>query len=254
MANIEDHETTRPYSCTHQQLVSENYRFDIAITSRLSTMKMIVFQQLMADDVPGMAAMEAAAWGRLGASEKTIHHRLSLGHTMILAMVENLVAGAICFVETSQDPHDTGRFPKTFSAYSSLARSRPARSLYVYNLGVRPEFRGTDMARRLLSQMSDYGRQVGARWLVGDGRCPSYAGAQDELPDKVRPDPEFRRTIDDWHRTGVMPSVESITRDPLLRFYNRVLRCEFLHLASDFLPEDMSSGGFRVIFAVDLAR
>ncbi|WP_149903767.1 N-acetyltransferase [Mesorhizobium sp. SARCC-RB16n] len=169
-------------------------------------------------------------------------------------MVGNLVAGAICFVETSQDPHDTEKFPKTFSAYSSLARTGPARSLYVYNLGLRPDFRGTDMARRLLSQLIGYGHRVGARWLVGDGRCPSYAGSQDDFPNKVRPDLAFRQTIDDWHRTGVMPSVTSITRDPLLRFYRRVLQCEFLHLAPSFLPQDISSGGFRVIFAVDLAR
>ncbi|MER8847010.1 hypothetical protein [Mesorhizobium australicum] len=119
-------------------------------------------------------------------------------------------------------------------------------------IALRPEFRGTDMARRLLSQLIDHGRQVGVRWLVGDGRCPSYAGAQDDFPDKVRPDPAFRQIIDDWHRTGVMPSVKSITKDPLLRFYRRVLHCEFLHLAPNFLPEDLSSGGFRVIFAVDL--
>ncbi|WP_154674612.1 N-acetyltransferase [Mesorhizobium erdmanii] len=200
-----------------------------------------------------MAAMEAAAWGPLGASQETIRRRLSLGHTTIIAVAEHLVAGAIGFVETSQDPHDREEFPKTFSAYSSLARTGPARSLYVYNLGLRPDFRGTDMARRLLSQLTEHGRRVGARWLVGDGRCPSYAGAQDDFPDKVRPNPAFRRTIDHWHRTGVTPAVEALTRDPLLRFYRRVLQCEFLHLAPDFLPQDISSGGFRVIFAVDLA-
>ncbi|KQU96162.1 hypothetical protein ASD99_25855 [Mesorhizobium sp. Root695] len=213
----------------------------------------VTFRQLVADDILDMAAMETAAWGSLGANEEAIRARLSLGHTMIVAMVDNLIAGAICFVATSQDPRDTANFPKTFAAYSSLAASEPTRSLYVYNLGVRPEFRGSDMARRLLSELIDHGRRVGTRWLVGDGRCPSYAGAQGDFPDKVRPDPAFRHTIDDWHRTGVMPSVQAITKDPLLRFYRRVLRCEFLHLAPDFLPEDLSSGGFRVIFAVDLA-
>lgn len=215
-------------------------------------MTAITFRHLAEADIPLMVAMETAAWGSLGASEETIRRRLLLGHVMIVAMVENAIAGAICFVETSQDPRQTENFPRTFAAYCSLARSEPARSLYVYNLGVRPEFRGTDMARRLLSQLIDHGRQVGVRSLVGDGRCPSYAGAQDDFPDKVRPDPAFRQIIDDWHRTGVMPSVKSITKDPLLRFYRRVLHCEFLHLAPNFLPEDLSSGGFRVIFAVDL--
>lgn len=214
----------------------------------------VTFRQLIEDDIPAMVAMETAAWGPLGASEEAIRRRLSLGHTMIVALVETLVAGAICFVETNQDPRVTEKFPKTFAAYCSFAKSEPAHSLYVYNLGVRPEFRGTDMARRLLSHLIDHGRRVGTRWLVGDGRCPSYAGAQNDFPDKVRPDPAFRQTIDEWQRTGVMPSIEAITKDPLLRFYRRVLHCEFLHLAPDFLPEDLSSGGFRVIFAVDLTR
>jgi len=149
-----------------------------------------------------MVEMETAAWGPLGAGEGTIRRRLLLGHSMIAAFAGNRIAGAICFVETSQDPHDRVNFPKTFAAYSSMARSVPVLSLYVYNLGVRPEFRGTAMARRLLSEMTEHGRRAGARWLVGDGRCPSYAGAQDGTPDKVVSDRKFRQTIEDWHRTG----------------------------------------------------
>ncbi|CCV11323.1 GNAT family N-acetyltransferase [Mesorhizobium sp. STM 4661] len=206
------------------------------------------------DAVPLMAELETAAWGPLGAGPDIIRNRLSLGHTMIAGSVGSLIAGAICFVETSQDPHDTTNFPKTFAAYSSMAKSQPPLSLYVYNLGVRPEFRGTDLVRRLLSEMIAHGRRAGARWAVGDGRCPSYAGAQDDTPDKVVMDQGFRETIDEWHRTGVIPPVNSITRDPLLRFYHRTLNCEFLHLAPDFLPEDASSGGYRVIFAVDVTR
>jgi ribosomal protein S18 acetylase RimI-like enzyme len=215
-------------------------------------MRKVKIHPLTEDQVSQMAEMETSAWGPLGAGEDAIRHRLALGHTMIAGSVENLIAGAICFVETSQEPHDKERFPKTFGAYSSMTKSEPPRSLYVYNLGVRPEFRGTDLARRLLSEMIEHGRRAGARWLVGDGRCPSYAGAQDGTPDTVLPDPGFRETIDDWHRTGVTPAVKAITRDPLLRFYRRLLNCKFLHLAPDFLPEDTSSGGYRVIFAKDL--
>ncbi|RWO40012.1 MAG: N-acetyltransferase [Mesorhizobium sp.] len=212
------------------------------------------FHILSQNDVPLMADMETAAWGQLGAGEDIVRRRILLGHTMIVASVEDLIAGAICFVETHQDPHDTMNFPKTFAEYSSTTRSGPVLSLYVYNLGVRPEFRGTPLARSLLDEMISYGRRAGARWIVGDGRCPSYAGAQHQTPDKVLPDPEFRRTIEDWHRTGRMPSVDAIIRDPLLKFYRRTLQCEFLHLAPGFLPEDKSSGGYRVIFVKDISR
>lgn len=217
-------------------------------------MSKTTYFRLGTDDVSRIAAMETAAWGPLGAGEGTIRHRFSLGHIMIGAAVDGLVAGAICFAETTDDPHDTANFPKSFADYSSMPRSVPALSLYVYNLGVRPEFRGTNMARGLLREMMEYGRCVGARWVVGDGRCPSYAGVQDGTPDKVLRDEEFRQTIDRWHRTGEMPSTSAIVRDPLLKFYHRLLDCEFLHLASDFLPEDIASGGYRVIFATDISQ
>ena len=127
-------------------------------------------------------------------------------------------------------------------------------SLYVYNLGVRQDFRGTSVARGLLREMIEFGHRAGARWVVGDGRCPSYAGGQDGTPDKVLADGKFRQTIDDWHRTGKMPATGAIIRDPLLRFYRRLLNCEFLHLAPDFLPADTASGGYRVIFAKDISQ
>ena len=142
--------------------------------------------------------------------------------------------------------------PKNFTEFSSLPRGEPPVSLYTYNLGVRPEYRGTNLARRLMKDMLRYGQEIGARWMVFDGRCPSYAGAQAGAPDKVRANPEFRAALDEWHRTGVKPHDRTINKDPLLRFYHRTLNCRFLHLAPDFLPEDKSSGGYRVIFAVDL--
>ncbi|MBZ9859363.1 GNAT family N-acetyltransferase [Mesorhizobium sp. CA12] len=217
-------------------------------------MTKITFHKIGEDGILRMAAMEAATWGSLGATEATIRQRLSLGHIMIAAVQETTIAGAVCFVETAHDPRDKATFPATFSAYSSLTRSVPPNSLYVYNLGVRPEFRGTPLSRRLLAHLVDYGREAGTRWIVGDGRCPSYGGAQEDSPDKVEINADFRRTIDEWHRTGIMPSVGHLTQDPLLNFYHRILKCEFLHLAPAFLPEDVSSGGYRVIFAVDLCK
>jgi hypothetical protein len=92
-------------------------------------MTKIAFHRIGEDDIPRMAAMEVAAWGSLGAEEATIRNRLSLGHTMIAAVHDTVIAGAVCFVETSQDPRDKATFPATFTAYSSLARSSAKVSL-----------------------------------------------------------------------------------------------------------------------------
>lgn len=207
---------------------------------------------LNVDDLPLLTELEAAAWApELRASEATMRQRFALGHTMFGAIDENVLAGTLCFTETSRDPLVRADFPANFDAYASLPRSEPVNALYAYNLCVRPSHRGTSTAVRLLKEMENHGRRLGARWLIGDGRCSSYAGSPAD-EDQVRPDPRFRATIDRWNETGIRPPLREIIRDPLLRLHYRVYGCEFLYVMPDFFPQDASSGGFRVISAKDL--
>lgn len=208
---------------------------------------------LDAGDLPLLMELEAAAWAApLQASEATIRRRLALGHTMFGAIDGDALAGTLCFTETSQDPLVRADFPANFEAYASLPRSEPVNALYAYNLCVRPSHRGTSTAIRLLREMEHHGRRLGARWLIGDGRCSSYAGSSAADDDKVKADPRFRATIDRWNETGIRPPLEEIIRDPLLRLHYRVYDCEFLYVIPDFFPQDPASGGFRVISAKDL--
>lgn len=208
---------------------------------------------LRADEVPALAALERAAWpGPLQASEDRISRRLTLGHCIFVAAQADRLVASLCFVPTSEEPFDRSRFPRDFDAFSTLARTAPVRSCYVYNLCVHPDWRGAPIVRPLMRAGVEHGRSLGARWLVADGRCPSYAGAVDEGPDKVRADPAFRAAIDSWAETGQQPADEELLRDPLLRFYRRMVDCKFLHLMPNFLPEDRGSGGYRVIFSSDL--
>jgi hypothetical protein len=94
---------------------------------------------------------------------------------------------------------------------------------------------------------------IGARRLVADGRCPSYAGSLGP-PDRVEADDEFRRAIDTWRVSGIKPDDRTLVRDPVLRFYRRLLGCEFLYLIPDFIPQDIASGGHRVIFTAELTK
>ncbi len=205
------------------------------------------------DDMPLLMELERAAWAdALQASEDTIRTRFALGHTMFGAIDGDMLAGTICFTETNQDPLVRATFPANFEAYASLPRSEPVHALYAYNLCVRPGHRGGNTALRLLKAMEDHGRRLGARWLIGDGRCSSYAGSSGDDYDKVRFDPAFRATIDRWNETGVRPALQEIIRDPLLRLHYRAYDCEFLYVMPDFFPSDATSGGFRVISAKDL--
>ncbi|MER9314524.1 hypothetical protein NKI31_03265 [Mesorhizobium sp. M0659] len=213
----------------------------------------IPIRRLDLEDIPLLMELEAAAWvAPLQASETTIRHRLALGHTMFGAIDGDLLAGTICFTETSQDPLVRADFPRNFDAYASLPRSEPVYALYAYNLCVRPSHRGSNTAVRLLKEMESHGRRLGASWLIGDGRCSSYAGSSGEEYDHVKADARFRATIDRWNQTGTRPPLEEIIRDPLLRMHYRVYGCEFLYVMPDFFPQDATSGGFRVISAKNL--
>jgi GNAT superfamily N-acetyltransferase len=210
-------------------------------------------RQLGAEDMLLLMELEAAAWAApLRASEPTIRCRLELGHTMFGAMDGDMLAGTICFTETSQDPTVRADFPANFDAYATLPRSEPVHALYVYNLCVHPSHRGSNTAVRLLREMESHGRRIGASWLIGDGRCSSYAGSSGDEYDHVKADPVFRATIDRWNETGITPPLDEIIRDPLLRMHYRVLDCEFLYVMPDFFPQDATSGGFRVISAKNL--
>jgi hypothetical protein len=200
-----------------------------------------------------MVALEGSAWSEpLRASESTLRRRLELGHIMMVARAKDgRLAASACFTPTPEEPFDRDRFPATFARFSSLPRSEPARSIYVYNLCVDPAFRSLDTVRAVMIATLDACRALGAQWIVGDGRCAAYRGSLPGAPDKVRADPKFRAAIESWHKTGRQPPDEELTRDPLLRFHYRQLKCRFLHLMPDFLPEDLSSAGYRVIFVAD---
>ena len=208
--------------------------------------------------VPGeerqLAALETAAWpGPLQASQDRIMRRMELGHRVMVAENDGKFIAATCYIPTANNPFDRCSFPKTFGLFSSLPRSEPVRSVYVYNLCVHPDQRGGSVVRQVIETGIHDAATIGARFVVADGRCPSYAGST-EWPDTVGADSQFREAIDKWHSTGVRPSDAELIRDPVLRFYKRILSCDFLYLMPNFLPEDAAAGGFRVIFVKDLMK
>ncbi|AHE99819.1 GNAT family N-acetyltransferase [Thioalkalivibrio paradoxus] len=204
-------------------------------------------------DIDGLAQLESEAWpSGLRADASTIRMRLLRGHRVVVAAFEHRFVAAACFYHTAADPTNATTFPRDFESFSTSPASTPVRSTYVYNLCVTPAQRGRGSAERVIDAVICDARANGARFLVGDGRCPSYAGTAGPGPDRIRHDPQFQRAIDDWLCTGLRPDLRLLIRDPVLRYYHRRLGCEFLHLAPGFLPEDRASGGFRVIFAKPL--
>src|SRR5579863_10382384 len=143
-------------------------------------------------EVPALAVLEAAAWpGPLQARQDLIRRRLALGHIMIVAAAADHLVAAACVIPTRETPHDESQFPRDFETFSSLPRSAPVNSIYAYNLCVHPAARGETAAREIIKFGITTSRAMGARWLVGDGRCPSYAGTDGKGPDRVQADPQF---------------------------------------------------------------
>jgi len=203
-------------------------------------------------DASRLARLERESWDMaLRADIHTIRQRLSLGHQAIVAEQGDRFIAAVCYYHTSQEPGDFRGFPRSFRSFSSMPASTPVRSTYVYSLCVTPEERGRGSVQAVVDCVIADARAVGARIIVGDGRCAAYAGTE-HGPDRVRHDPVFQQAIDCWHRTGARPETRLLIRDPLLRYHSRRNGCELVHLAPDFLPEDRASGGFRVIFVKHL--
>ena len=206
-----------------------------------------------ANDIPAMCALERSAWSApLQAGVSTMIARAELGHNFLGAWRKSELIALTCFVITRLDPFDAEAFPRTFGEFSTIARSSRPLSGYVYNLCVHPLHRGERVVRQLIDAGIGILRDSGCRYLVGDGRCPSYAGTQGDERDPVEFNPAFRSIIDSWRLTGIKPPDDRIALDPVLRFYKRTLGCDFVYLKPDFLPADTASGGHRVIFVKTL--
>lgn len=206
-------------------------------------------------DIERLAQLESDAWPTaLRADASTIQFRLQRGHRMIVAEIEDRFAAAACFYHTTEKPTDATGFPHDFATFSTMPASTPVHSTYVYNLCVAPAQRGRGSAERVIDAVIHDAHKSGARYVVGDGRCPAYAGTTGPGPDQIPHDSQFQEAIDNWQRTGVRPDIRLLIRDPVLRYYHRRLDCEFLHLIPGFLPADRAAGGFRVIFAKHLGN
>jgi len=178
------------------------------------------------------------------ASREIIEKRLKLLHTYICCEYQGKVAGTIAFHLDRFDPENKKDFPKTFNEYSGSANNPDANALFVYSLGVVPEFRDGRVAKSLIKSVSEEAAKSGLEFIVGDGRCPSYNGSCKEGISQII---KFKELIDNYVKTSHVPEKNEFLLDPLLAFYHKIIGCKFAWIFPKFIPEDAASGGFRVI-------
>jgi GNAT superfamily N-acetyltransferase len=208
--------------------------------------------ELTRHDLPAIDLLEKACWPtELQASATLLESRFDSGHTMVGAWLENRLLGLIAYRHVMFDPDDIEAFPKNFEQFASGLRQDKFNAVYGYNMSVHPEMRGSSLIHDLLSGAIDRVRAEGCRYIVGDGRCPSYSGGV-ENGRVIRQSAIFRAAIDRYMSGGHFPVLAEFLADPTLRFFYRTMHCRFLWVLPDFFPGDAASGGFRVIYCVDL--
>jgi len=181
------------------------------------------------------------------ASKESIRKRFSLGHIMLGAEIAGRLVGKICFSYANFSPNDFAGFPKTFQEFSHQPRPERYNSVFVYNLDVIPEERGSKAASLLIRAMFERAKKDGCIYVVVDGRPSSYNGnvAKEE---RVKQNPKLKAALDSYLAGGPFPTDEELMTDPTLAFYIRVAGGgKFLWIIPGFLPGDKPAGGIRVI-------
>jgi hypothetical protein len=204
--------------------------------------------RLSSRDLDAVYAFECSAWPEpLQASYQTLATRFELNHFMFGAWEQEQLIGLVSWRHAWFDPEDRSIFPKSFTEFSGAPNSNPHNAVFVYNFGIHPARRGMLVTQALIASIIAYIKSGHCKYLVGDGRCPSYNGSN-TTTEQVTPSKIFKAALDRQLKYGQEPSLQEYLADPLLRFYYRRLGCQFFGAVPNFLPTDSASGGHQVIF------
>ncbi len=215
----------------------------------LTTLKIV---ELGLTDIERIVADEKASFPPfLQASRNTIRQRLDFGHIMLGAEIKGGLIGKVCFSYTDFSPTPKEDFPKTFRQFSTQPRLAQYNAAFVYNLNINPVFRGSCAVYALIQTLVKRVCGDGCKYIVFDARPSSYAGNSCEQ-ERVKFKPGVKALFDNYLLSGDFPTDGEFCQDPTLAFYYR-LGGKFLWIMPNFLPEDRSAGGFRVIMHKEIS-
>ncbi len=214
--------------------------------------KVIKVGQLLEADINDIMELERASWlDEVQADQGTILQRLQMGHIMMGIRENGVLCGMTCFSYTHCDPFSTQQLPRRFHDFASAPATDEYNVAFGYNLNIHPDYRGGDLLITLLVAGYQRMKEDGVQFMFGDGRCPSYNGSSNEQ-EKVAQRPAFKACIDRYMKTGEFPSTGELIQDSHLRYFHRVMACEFVAIFPDFLPSDLPTGGFRVMYRKEI--
>ena len=191
----------------------------------------------------------------LQATTETVLKRFRLGHYMFGLEHEGRLVGMVSFCYGHFDPSERESFPKTVKELCLQVVPKEYNAVYIYNLEVEPEHRGRRNATLFIRAAMKKAKEDGCIQAVANARIPSYAGSRPEdRQENISLQPALKAAIDRHLAGGPFPTTDELLLDPLLSLYHHVSGCEFIWIIPDMAPEDIATGGIRVIAWLDMAE
>ena len=185
-------------------------------------------------------------------TEENIRNRLNKGHIYLGVNVENKLVGTLVLRTAYFVPDfsDFCRKNPTFFEYAEKDNERDANAVFVYSIGVIPQYRNGTNAKKLLQGAFDIAKQKDMKFIVGDARVPSYNGSK-KTPryEQFDKNNDLHKSIDEYLITGILPSRELIEQDPVAGFYLKVFQeLKILGITDEtFWKGDEPCGGHMII-------
>lgn len=209
--------------------------------------------ELSLNDIDEILNVERKAFiPALQATEESIRTRLTKGHIYLGVKDQEKLVGTmgLRFANFTPDFTDFLNKNPTFYEYANKENDVNANAIFIYNLGIIPEYRNCSNAKKLIRSVFELAKQKGMKFLVGDSRIPSYNGSSENKPyENIEKNPLVHDAIESYFRTGILPPREIIRKDPVAGFYLTIFpKSKVLGITNpNFCGGDNPSGGCNSI-------
>lgn len=185
-------------------------------------------------------------------TEEIIKRRLSKGHVYLGVQSGKELVGtlALRYAHFVPDFKDFVRRNPTFDYYAERPNDLDANAVFVYSIGVVPNYRNSINAKKLLNGALEETIRANMSFLVGDARIPSYNGSQtNQNYELVEKNEKLHKAVNEYFKTGILQSRKLIEQDPVAGFYLKVFpEIKILGITKkNFSKNDKPCGGHKVI-------
>ena len=223
---------------------------------------MVKIKELKKTDLEDILRIETKAFiPPIQADKKVIGDRLNKNHIYLGAFIEGNTDLLVGTVACRQDQFvlDFADFITRYPNFEKWANRRSnsiANALFIYSLGVVPEYRNGIVAKALIGKALEVAQLQKKDFFVGDMRIPSYNGSRYPGFEKIEQNKDVKSTMDKSLLSGNTISIKELAQDPIVGFYLRILpKLRALGITdANFLEKDVPSGGRRVIVYQDLQK